>query len=70
MEKPMTAREFMNSKYPDYEKHRDKTGHDDVHQEEMMEEYAKQQAIQFSLDINGSTAKELITIIYDEWKSQ
>lgn len=36
----MTPRQFLNSKFPEYEKERGKTGHDDIHQEKMMKEYA------------------------------
>lgn len=36
-----TARQFLSEKYPDYEKERGLTGHDDIHMEKMMEEYSK-----------------------------
>ena len=37
----MTARQFLNMKFPEYEKERGRTGHDDKHTENMMEEYAQ-----------------------------
>ena len=37
-----TPKEFLSEKYPEYERDRGMTGHDDIHMEKMMEEYGQQ----------------------------
>ena len=55
----LSPREWLKVKFPEYETDRGMTGHDDIHQEKMMSEYAVYYAAQQSVQADGATWESL-----------